>query len=175
MAVFNQCSHLVNSESVEKVRVALADYTRNGRNPLQLVLDTQLRLQQELAKRLPQNGNVDPSTLKTCGELVDYTREQFDSIIDESRELLTSFGGMSTSEKSATSVWKKWKSDNQSKRAVVFNEMGQDDKLEVYMEYIDILHFVFNIGNSLGLSADDILELYLLKNAENLNRYQNSY
>jgi hypothetical protein len=175
MAVFNQCSQLVNDESIKMVRDSLSEYTRNGRNPLQLVLDTQLRLQQELAKRLPQNGNVDPSTLKTCGELVDYTREQFDSIIDESRELLTSFGGMSTGEKSATSVWKKWKSDNQSKRAVVFNEMSQDDKLEVYMEYIDILHFVFNIGNSLGLSADDILELYLLKNAENLNRYQNSY
>jgi hypothetical protein len=175
MAVFNQCSHLVNDDSLKMVRESLAEYTRDGRNPLQLVLDTQLRLQQELAKKLPQNGNVDPSTLKTCGELVDYTREQFDSITDESRELLTSFGGMSSGEKAATSVWKKWKADNQAKRAAVFDEMPESDKLEVYMEYIDILHFVFNIGISLGLTADDILELYLLKNAENLNRYNNNY
>lgn len=175
MAVFNQCSQLLNEESVELVRSNLAAYTRNGRNPLQCVLDTQLRLQQELAQRLPQNGNIDPATLKTCGQLVDYTREQFDSIIDESRELLTSFGGMSSGEKAASSVWKKWKSDNLSKRDTLFSDLSDSDRLEVYFEFIDILHFIFNIGNALGLSADDILELYLLKNAENLRRYSSGY
>jgi hypothetical protein len=149
-----------------------------GDNPFQLVLDTQLKLQKELAAKLPENGNIDPENMAawaTCGQMVDYMREQKDSLDDEFRELLTSFGGMSNGEKSATSVWKKWKKDNQSRRNTLFSELSEEDKLEVYMELIDAVHFFANKINALGLTADDVCELYLIKNAENFNRYNAGY
>jgi hypothetical protein len=178
MAVFNECSRLVNEESLAEVRRVIGDRTRNGANPFQLVLDTQLHLQKELAQRLPQNGNFDPDGMAqwaTCGQMVDYMRAQWDSLTDESRELLTSFGGMSSGEKNATGVWKTWKSNNLELRNRKFQDLSDEDRLEVYFELIDQLHFFANMINALGLSADDMIELYLLKNAENLNRYTNNY
>lgn len=178
MATFNQCSHLVNQDSLDLARSLIDSCLDTGRNPLQLVLDTQLKLQVELANRLPENGNTDPTNMHetaTCGEMVAYMRAQKDSIDDEFRELLTSFGGMSNGEKNASAVWKPWKASHLKYSNLKFSELSTEDQLEVSFELVDKLHFFANMINALGLSANELIELYLLKNAENLNRYTSGY
>jgi hypothetical protein len=175
MSVFNQCSHLVSKEKLEEVRNYIGDYTRNGRDGFQLVLDMQLNIQRELAKALPQNGNVPTESLTTCGQKVDFLREQMDNISDEFRELLTSLGGMSNGEKDATSVWKKWKKNNQEFRNKQYSDLPESDRLEVAFEMIDIMHFVANMITVLEIDSQELVELYMIKNAENLRRYQSNY
>lgn len=45
------------------------------------------------------------------------------------------------------------------------------DKKKAALELIDLLHFMFNEFELLGLAAEDICELYLEKNAENWERF----
>lgn len=40
-------------------------------------------------------------------------------------------------------------------------------------EYIDILHFVINVGLALGLDSDEIVEMYKEKNKLNIERQEN--
>jgi hypothetical protein len=177
MSVFNSCAHLATPEQLTKLREEIGDYTRNGRSTLQMVLDTQLQLQKELSVRLP-DANKDPTNMAqtaTCGELVEYLRYQKDLIDDEFRELLTSLGGMSNGVGPASSVWKRWKATHQEYASRPFTELSAEDLAEVQFEVVDILHYIANIINAVGLDADTAVELYMLKNAENINRYKNSY
>lgn len=53
-----------------------------------------------------------------------------------------------------------------------------EDKIEEQLqkareEYIDIIHFVINVGLALGLSSDDILKMYREKNKVNIERQEN--
>ena len=178
MSVFNQCSQLVNAEELATVQDTIANFTRNGRDSFQIVLDTQVKLQQALAQKLPDNGNVDPTNMAekaTCGELVEYLRYQKDLIDDEFRELLTSLGGMSNGTAKASAVWKRWKAQHREVADTKFSNLSPEDKLEVQFEVIDIMHYIANMINAVGLDAKSMIELYLLKNAENINRYNSGY
>lgn len=42
-------------------------------------------------------------------------------------------------------------------------------------EYIDVLHFVANIGVALHLNEDDIMNMYMNKNKENVRRQDEGY
>ena len=42
-------------------------------------------------------------------------------------------------------------------------------------EFVDVLHFIFNIANAIGLTADEIFEIYLKKNEVNHIRQDNNY
>ena len=82
---------------------------------------------------------------------------------------------MSNGEKSASAVWKKWKSNHGTMQSEKLDDMSQEDKLELMFECIDIWHFVMNLFLGLKLDSKDIYTLYMLKNFENLNRYNNGY
>ena len=42
-------------------------------------------------------------------------------------------------------------------------------------EYIEVLHFVANIGVALHLSEEDIMNMYMNKNKENVRRQDEGY
>ncbi|WQZ01016.1 nucleoside triphosphate pyrophosphohydrolase [Escherichia phage 04086] len=57
----------------------------------------------------------------------------------------------------------------------MINDLSPEDQLEIKFEMIDILHFVLNMFQGLGLTAEEIFKLYYLKNAENFARQDRGY
>lgn len=172
MAYFNECAHLI--EGVDKAQNEYWDILGDEKDPLQVMLDMQKSLQVRLAKDKPEY-NRHPDDLATAGEVVDWLRNQKDYIDDEFRELLTSLGGMSNGEKDASAVWKPWKSQHGERRETLITDLSPQDQLEIKFEMIDILHFVLNMFQGLGLTAEEIFKLYYLKNKHNFERQDNGY
>jgi len=54
--------------------------------------------------------------------------------------------------------WKHW------------HKKGSIDRINAKEEAIDLLHFVFNVCAALGMTAEEIKKLYLLKNDKNFER-----
>lgn len=172
MPHFNECSQLI--EGADKAQNEYWDILGDEKDPLQVMLDMQKSLQIRLAKDKPEY-NRHPDDLATAGEVVDWLRNQKDYIDDEFRELLTSLGGMSNGEKDASAVWKPWKSQHGERRETLITDLSPQDQLEIKFEMIDILHFVLNMFQVLGLTAEEIFKLYYLKNAENFARQDRGY
>lgn len=171
MAEFNSCASLIKDEAKLE---ELEDKFNSTPDPLQMMLDMQEWLQTTLAERLPET-NISPSEIKTKGQLVKWIDSNFDAIMDEFRELKNSIGGMSRGEKEASAVWKKWKSNHTNIQSEELDSMSNEDRLEMLFELIDIWHFVMNMFLGLKMDSKDIFILYMLKNAENLRRYENNY
>lgn len=172
MAHFNECSQLI--AGVDKAQDAYNDVLKGNDDPLQIMLDMQKSLQVRLATDKPEY-NRHPDDLATAGEVVDWMRNQKDYIDDEFRELLTSLGGMSNGEKAASSVWKPWKAQHAEYRNRRIDELSPEDQLEIKFEMIDILHFVLNMFQGLGMTSEELFKLYYLKNLENFKRQDNGY
>lgn len=67
---------------------------------------------------------------------------------------------------------KSWKSYSDAQKAGFESE---EQKLETWFEYIDVIHFVLNVGHLLGISAEDFTRLYIAKNKENFDRQKRGY
>lgn len=169
MAEFNQCAQLFNADDVQRLR----DLFQTNTKPLNTLMVTQNNLQIELFKKLPYN--LPPSQVRTKGELIDCLDANFDAIMDEFRELKNSVGGMSKGEKAASAVWKRWKSDNRSMRDELVSDMSEADRLEMKFEMVDVMHFILNMLSALDITYEELYVLYMLKNQENLRRYQSNY
>lgn len=111
-------------------------------------LHEMFRLQEELNIRVGCNiplVRVDPS-------LQDFWIQRFNkAITQENSELLD------------CTAWKWWR------KAQTFDP--QNAKVEV----IDLFHFVISAAQVLGMSADDVFEAYLKKNAVNHQRQDTGY
>lgn len=169
MSEFNSCAKLYSPESVEAARNVFSKSAK----PFQAMMNLQNQLQLQLHERLP--NNIPPSDIKTKGELIDCLDANFDAIMDEFRELKNAVGGMSKGEKAASAVWKSWKSDNQKLRGNYLIDMSPEDRLEMKFEFVDIMHFIMNMATAVGLDYEELFVLYMLKNAENANRYNSGY
>jgi len=171
---FNSCSKLVNAEAFKEAEELYNKILLKGENPTQMMFDLQLSLQQELAEKLPKY-NADPSKLETMGEIIDHLQRQDDSIADETRELYLSLGEMSRGDKEASAIFKPWKARHDEARNRKFDEISQEDKLEILFEMIDQIHFVMNKMIGLKMDAKDMFILYYLKQKENMRRYNSGY
>lgn len=169
MAEYNSCASLMNDTKLIK-KIML----EKSLNPLADMLGTQYFLQTKLVEKLPKY-NIDPKMIVTKGQLIEWLDRQFDAMMDEFRELKTSVGGMSNGEKEASAVWKKWKSGYEKQSNSIVRDMSYDDQNEMCFEFIDMIHFILNMALGLGLTADDIYLMYMIKNHENLVRYKSGY
>lgn len=171
MAHFNQCSQLING--VEKATDVYVDTKLNGEDPLNVMLAMQQSLQTRLSNDKPYIPN--PQKLETAGDVLRWMQYQDDCIADETRELYTSLGGMSNGEKTASGIWKKWKANHLDLQNVKISDLSPEDQLEIKFELVDQWHFFMCKFLALGMDAQEIFELYYLKNKENFERQDNGY
>lgn len=172
MAHFNECAQLI--EGVDNATARYAGVLRGNEDPLQVMLDMQKSLQVRLAKDKPTICQH-PDNLETAGQVLDWLRDQKMCIDDEFQELITSLGEMHRGDKDASAVWKKWKARYPEANSKKISDMSDADQLEIKFEMIDILHFVLNMFQGLGMDSEEIFKLYYLKNAENFARQDNGY
>jgi len=149
----NQCAHL----EVPEENFSFQD-----------MLDLQHNLQIDLAQRLPLS-NIDPTMIETKGELKEWFRDNRDAISDEFTELIEAIGG------NDSAIWKKWKANHAALGQEKWQDLSEDEMLELKYEAIDIMHFINNIFIALRMDAAEIGRMYAAKNAENLRRYKTQY
>ena len=107
------------------------------------------------------------------GDLVDYLLVNNHAIIDELHEMLDAVGGIKDG--TGNAAWKPWKSANKKTRELTLSDLSKDDLKELKMEWIDVMHFVFNAGLAIGVTKEEFYNYYLSKNEENWNRARNNY
>lgn len=171
--VFNACAGLVNEKDLALVEEQLEKIRVTGGDRLQYMLNLQQQAQDHLSDTLDWVPR--PDKLETCGQILDWLKLQDDAIADETRELYTALGGMSTGAKAASGVWKPWKANHQEKRNTKYEDLSESDRLEVAFELIDQWHFFMCKFLALGLDSEAIFKLYALKQAENIRRWSNGY
>lgn len=150
---FQQCSHLEIKDEYSKSSNTLADL-------MNLQKDIQENVYGYDFKQL-QEGK-----LKNIKSFIDWNLE---AIRDEERELQNALGGIHSH---SNALWKTWKSKHKEANEKLFSELTEEELKELRMEWIDILHFIFNIGLAIGMDAQTTFDYYMSKNKENRNRQQ---
>ena len=71
--------------------------------------------------------------------------------------------------------WKYWKGKNKETETMKISDLSEGDRLELYYEWIDGLHFYMNFAISMGMTSKDIVNLYMAKQQENHDRQERGY
>lgn len=109
----------------------------------------------------------------TIGDVVDFLLLTEHAIIDELHEMIDAVGGIKDGVGNA--AWKPWKSANKETRAKKLSDLSPGDMKELKMEWIDVMHFVFNAGLAIGVTPNEFYNYYISKNEENWNREKRGY
>jgi len=103
------------------------------------------------------------SSIEELKTFIDWNEE---AIRDEDREFQAALTGIHT----YPNCWKPWKTKHKEALARPFSALTEDELKELRMEWIDKLHFFMNEAIAIGLTPEMILNYYVAKNKENINR-----
>jgi len=147
---FQQCSHLEIGDDFSKSTNTLSDLMT-------------------LQKNIQENvyGYNFESIQETVGSVKTFVDWNYAAIQDEFREFYNALGGVHSH---GAASWKPWKSAHKECLAKPFSDLTEEEKKELHMEGIDILHFVFNIFLATGMTPEMVFNYYLAKNKENIAR-----
>lgn len=106
-------------------------------------------------------------------ELMSYWHLNNHSMIDEIHEATDSLGGIKDGHGNA--VWKRWKKAHNTYDKIKFSDLSKRDQLECKFEIIDILHFFMNYAISVGMTPEEMYNMYMSKNKENRDRQSRGY
>jgi hypothetical protein len=128
-----------------------------------------LNLQSE-TQRTIYGYNFEEMSLR---ELMEFWHLNNHSLIDEIHEATDALGGIRDGDGNA--IWKKWKKAYDSFSDKKFSDLSSGDQLECKFEIIDMLHFFMNYAASIGMTPQEMYNMYMSKNQENRKRQQNNY
>jgi hypothetical protein len=94
------------------------------------------------------------------------------AMIDEIHEATDALGGISAG---GSAIWKRWKKDHSKYLNMKFSDLSPEDQLECKFEIIDMLHFFMNYAASIGMTSQEMYNMYMTKNKENRARQERGY
>lgn len=150
----NQCSDLEVNDLYAKSTDTLGDI-------LNLQKDTQENV---------YGFNFSEMTLR---EVMDFWHVNSHSLIDEIHEATDALGGIKDGHGNA--VWKYWKKNHAKYESMKFSDLSESDQLECKFEIIDMLHFFMNYAISIGMTPQEMYNMYMSKNQENRDRQKRGY
>ena len=106
-------------------------------------------------------------------DVMDFWHVNNHAMIDEIHEMTDALGGINDG--SGSAIWKTWKRDFSKYENMKVSDLSDDDRKELYMEWVDILHFFMNYAASIGLDAKTAYNYYFAKAEENKNRQKRGY
>ena len=109
----------------------------------------------------------------TLRQVMDVWHVNTHAVIDEIHEMTDALGGIKDG--SGNAIWKYWKKDFAKFDNMKVSDLSDDDRKELYMEWVDILHFFINYAASIGLDARTAYNYYFAKAEENKARQQRGY
>ena len=144
----------------------LYDITENS-------LEDLYNLQQKTQSMYFEKQGRKPFSEFNIGDVIDFLMVNNHAIIDELHEMVDAVGGIEDGVGNA--AWKPWKSTNPEIRQKRLSDLTDGDIKELKMEWIDVMHFVFNAGLAIGVTPKEFYNYYLSKNEENWARQKNNY
>jgi hypothetical protein len=137
-----------------------AELRAQGEDALALIFNMQKSIQTDVY------GYDWEKIRETVGDLKAFLDWNEEAIRDEYRELAGAVTGIHT----YPGHWKPWKTKHKEAMQRKFDELTEDEKKELRMEWIDILHFFMNQGIAIGMTPEMITNYYVAKNARNISR-----
>ena len=150
----NQCSNLEIEQLYEKSKDTLGD-----------IMD----LQKDTQKNV-YGWDFENLTLR---EIMSFWHANTHAIVDEIHEATDALGGIKDG--SGNAIWKYWKKDFGKYSFMKFSDLSESDQLECKFEIIDMLHFFMNYAISIGMTSEEMYNMYMAKNKENRDRQQRGY
>lgn len=95
------------------------------------------------------------------------------AMIDEIHEATDALGGIKDG--AGNAIWKKWKKAYSTFSEKKFSDLSNDDQIECKFEIVDMLHFFMNYAASIGMTSQEMYNMYMSKNEENRARQQRGY
>jgi len=108
----------------------------------------------------------------TLREVMNFWHMNTHAMIDEIHEATDALGGISGS---GNAIWKRWKKDHPKYSLMKFTDLSEEDQLECKFEIVDMLHFFMNYAASIGMSSQEMYNMYMAKNIENRERQKRGY
>ena len=109
----------------------------------------------------------------TIKQIADFWMVNKHALSDELNEMFDALGGINDG--ISSSGWKYWKKEHSKASEMTIDDLSEEDKLELFYEWIDGLHFYMNFAISIGMTSKDIVNLYMAKNSENHDRQDRGY
>jgi len=106
-------------------------------------------------------------------DIMNFWHVNTHAVIDEIHEMTDALGGIKDG--SGNAVWKYWKKDHKKYEDMKISDLSENDRKELFMEWIDILHFFINYAASMGLDAKTVYNYYFAKAEENKQRQKRGY
>jgi hypothetical protein len=106
-------------------------------------------------------------------ELMDFWHMNNHALIDEIHEATDALGGIDDGIGNA--VWKRWKKDYSKADDMKISDLSESDQMELKFEIVDILHFFMNMAASIGMTAEEMYNMYMAKNKANRQRQIDGY
>lgn len=106
-------------------------------------------------------------------EVMNFWHVNTHAMVDEIHEATDALGGIKDGDGNA--VWKYWKKAHKSYENVKFSDLSESDRLECKFEIIDMLHFFMNYAISIGMTPQEMYNMYMSKNKENRDRQARGY
>lgn len=151
----NNCSHL-----------EVENHYDNSKEHLKDLLEYQAKIQQET-----YGTKYSEMTLT---EIKDFWLINTHALQDEIHEAFDALGGMHDGVGNA--VWKFWKkAKHNSVKDKKVSDLSERDLVELKFEIVDMLHFFLNYANSIGMTAEEMYNMYVAKNKENIERQKRGY
>jgi hypothetical protein len=109
----------------------------------------------------------------TLRDLMEFWHMNNHALIDEIHEATDALGGIK--DHGGSAIWKRWKKLHSSYADMKFSDLSPEDQLECKFEIVDILHFFMNMVASIGMTSQEVYNMYMSKNLENQNRQRQGY
>jgi hypothetical protein len=109
----------------------------------------------------------------TLREIMSFWHMNTHALIDELHEATDALGGIKDG--SGNAIWKYWKKDYSKYAHIKFSDLSENDQIECKFEIIDILHFFLNMAISIGMTPQEMFNMYMSKNQENRDRQTRGY
>jgi hypothetical protein len=106
-------------------------------------------------------------------EIMNFWHMNEHALIDEMHEAADALGGIKDG--SGNAIWKRWKKDYSSYENKKFSDLSENDQMECKFEIIDMLHFFMNYATSIGMTSQEMYNMYMSKNKENRERQKRGY
>jgi hypothetical protein len=109
----------------------------------------------------------------TLREVMEFWHTNTHSLIDEIHEATDALGGIKDGDGNA--IWKKWKKAYSTYSNKKFSDLSVSDQIECKFEIVDMLHFFMNYAASIGMTSQEMYNMYMAKNRENRERQKRGY
>ena len=141
------------------------DFYSNSTTHLADIMENQKKMQEQT-----YGFNFENMSIR---EIMNFWHVNTHAVVDEIHEMTDALGGIKDG--SGNAVWKYWKKDFSKYETMKVSDLSEEDKKELYMEFVDVIHFVFNYAASIGLDAKTVFNFYFAKAAENVKRQKDGY